>query len=110
MRWDNNPSSNFGSNHVDLGGITLFASATFISDSIGVGKSAKAISKPSLSTLFSSSFKPLAPPTKSILGSVLSSVMPSKGSIIKSWSIETSRDSTGSIEFIFSWFVVYSYQ
>ena len=47
-------------------------------------KSAKAISKPSLSTLFSSSFKPLAPPTKSILGSVLSSVMPSKGSIIKS--------------------------
>ena len=46
--------------------------------------SAKAISNPSLSPLFSSSFKPLAPPTKSFLGSVLSSVMPSKGSIIKS--------------------------
>ena len=74
----NNPLNSFGSNQVDLGGISLPASATLKSSEMDVGYIEKA-SFISLWHLFSSSESPLIPPTKSILLSVLGSPIPSIG-------------------------------
>lgn len=74
----NMPLLSFGSNQVDLGGISISASATSKSSEIDVGNIENAIAI-SLWTLSSSSLRPLIPPIKSILLSTLGSPIPRIG-------------------------------
>ncbi len=74
------PLRSFGSNHVDFGGIIRPASAISVRSSSVVGYIENAIFI-SVSARFSSSVRPLMPPTKSILLSVRGSVMPNIGAI-----------------------------
>ena len=72
------PLLNFGSNQVDLGGIKSPLSATSNNSIIEVGYIANETFI-SVSALFSNSLSHLMPPTKSILESVLGSMIPSNG-------------------------------
>ena len=73
----NKPLLNLGSNHVDLGGISLLLSETANNSEIEVGYIENAITQSRLH-LLSNSFKPLIPPTKSILASYKTDTSSSK--------------------------------
>ena len=73
------PSLNFGSNHVDLGGIISFASDMLIKSSTETGYIENATFAFPPSTNLSNSSVPLIPPIKSTLVSVRISSTPSIG-------------------------------
>src|SRR5680860_1305809 len=107
--WIKMPLRSLGSNQVDLGGISLSASATFISSPMEVGYKEKATFIPAF-TLFSNSSKPLIPPTNSILWSVRGSFISKIGVSKLFCSIDTSRLSTTSSSLKVPGFVVNLYQ
>ena len=90
----NIPLLGLGSNQVDLGGIVLPLSATFIISSIVVAYIEK-LTFISLSALFSNSLSPLIPPINSILSDFVGSLMPNMGFKRLFCSIDTSKLSIG---------------